>query len=117
MHKTIIGVPRVREQHCSAVSPKDRREVDNRLNEGVSGVRGDHGRAPDRGIPQDLLEKAHCAVVIPGVKKGAFIVGAQYGKGFISCRGRSDRGWSAPAAIRIEGGASASRSAARKPMW
>ncbi len=102
MRKTLIGVL-VCASSVFAVSPKDRREVDNRLNE-ASVVFAEIMNAPDRGIPQDLLEKAHCAVVIPGVKKGAFIVGAQYGKGFISCRGKSDRGWSAPAAIRIEGG-------------
>ncbi len=60
--------------------------------------------APDKGIPQDLLEKAQCIVVVPGLKKGAFIVGAKYGKGFMLCRKASGVGWSAPAAIRIEGG-------------
>jgi lipid-binding SYLF domain-containing protein len=60
--------------------------------------------APDKGIPQDLLEKAQCIVVVPGVKKGAFIVGAKYGKGFMLCRKESGVGWSAPAAIRVEGG-------------
>jgi lipid-binding SYLF domain-containing protein len=59
--------------------------------------------APDKGIPQDLLAKAQCIVVVPGLKKGAFIVGAKYGKGFMSCRG-SGGGWSAPAAVRVEGG-------------
>ena len=102
MRKTIIGVL-VCASSVFAVSPKDRKEVDKRLNE-ASVVFAEIMNAPDRGIPQDLLEKAHCAVVIPGVKKGAFIVGAQYGRGFISCRGKSDRGWSAPAAIRLEGG-------------
>ncbi len=58
--------------------------------------------APDKGIPQDLLEKAHCVVIVPGMKKAAFIVGAKYGKGFISCR--EGMGWSAPASVRIEGG-------------
>lgn len=60
--------------------------------------------APDKGIPQDLLEKAQCIVVVPGVKKGAFIVGAKYGKGFMLCRKESGLGWTAPAAIRVEGG-------------
>lgn len=60
--------------------------------------------APDQGIPQDLLEKANCAVIIPGVKKGAFIVGAKYGKGFMVCRNDNNRGWGAPAAVRMEGG-------------
>jgi lipid-binding SYLF domain-containing protein len=60
--------------------------------------------APDKGIPEDLVEKAQCIVIVPGVKKGAFIVGGQYGKGFLSCRQNEDRRWSAPAAIRVEGG-------------
>ena len=41
---------------------------------------------PDRGIPQDLLNKSACVVLVPGLKKGAFIVGAEYGKGFVMCR-------------------------------
>jgi lipid-binding SYLF domain-containing protein len=57
----------------------------------------------DRGIPQDLLQKASCIIVVPGMKKGAFIVGANFGRGFVSCR-KSTPGWSAPAAIRMEGG-------------
>lgn len=60
--------------------------------------------APDNGIPQDLLEKAQCVVLVPGLKKGAFIIGAKYGKGFMLCRKGSGVGWSAPAAIRVEGG-------------
>jgi len=60
--------------------------------------------APDRGIPQDLLEKAHCIVIVPGLKTGAFILGGKYGKGYLSCRNKSGSGWSAPATIRIEGG-------------
>jgi lipid-binding SYLF domain-containing protein len=60
--------------------------------------------APDQGIPQELIEKAQCVVIVPGMKKGAFIVGAKYGKGFIECRRASGKGWSAPAAIRVEGG-------------
>ena len=59
--------------------------------------------APDKGIPHDLLEKAHCVVVVPGMKKAAFVVGAQFGKGFITCR-KGHTGWSAPGAVRIEGG-------------
>jgi lipid-binding SYLF domain-containing protein len=60
--------------------------------------------APDKGIPQELLEKAECLVIVPGVKKAAFIVGGSYGRGFISCRQRPSMGWSAPAAIKAEGG-------------
>ena len=60
--------------------------------------------APDKGIPQELLEKAQCIVVIPGLKKGAFIIGGKYGKGFMSCRRAAGVGWSAPASMRVEGG-------------
>src|ERR1700722_36757 len=60
--------------------------------------------APDKGIPHDLLDKAQCAVIVPGLKKGAFIVGAKYGKGFVSCRHGDGMGWSAPASVRVEGG-------------
>src|SRR5690242_11470824 len=60
--------------------------------------------ASDKGIPQDLLNKATCVVVVPNLKKGGFIVGAEYGKGFFTCRKESGVGWSAPGAIRITGG-------------
>ena len=59
---------------------------------------------PDKGIPEGLIEKAQCIVIVPGLKKGAFVVGADYGKGFLSCRKATGAGWSAPAAIRMEGG-------------
>jgi lipid-binding SYLF domain-containing protein len=58
----------------------------------------------DKGIPQDLLNKAECLVIIPGMKKGGFIVGAQYGAGFAVCRKTGGRGWTAPAAIKSIGG-------------
>jgi len=60
--------------------------------------------APDKGIPQELLENAHCIVIVPDLKTGAFIVGGKYGKGYMSCRNKRGPGWSAPATVRIEGG-------------
>jgi lipid-binding SYLF domain-containing protein len=60
--------------------------------------------APDKGIPKDLLDKSRCVVVIPGMKKAGFIVGAKYGKGYAVCRRSGGHGWSAPAAYVIEGG-------------
>lgn len=59
---------------------------------------------PDKGIPQDLLDKASCVVVVPGVKKAGFIVGAKYGRGFVVCRKANRVGWGPPAAMRMEGG-------------
>jgi SH3 domain-containing YSC84-like protein 1 len=58
--------------------------------------------APDRGIPRDLLEKAQCVIIIPGLKKAGFIVGADYGKGYAMCRHHG--GWSGPAAVTMGGG-------------
>jgi lipid-binding SYLF domain-containing protein len=59
---------------------------------------------PDKGIPQDLLDRSQCIVIVPGLKKGAFIVGGKYGKGFVNCRKEGGLGWTAPAAVRVEGG-------------
>src|SRR6201992_1888751 len=56
---------------------------------------------PDKGIPMDIAAKAHCIAVIPGYKKGAFLVGAQYGQGVATCRTRT--GWSAPVFIQLAG--------------
>lgn len=60
-------------------------------------------QTPDKGIPRDLLDRAQCVVIIPGMKKAAFGVGGQYGRGFASCREVSGE-WSGPAALRLAGG-------------
>src|SRR5258706_15528615 len=60
--------------------------------------------APDKGIPQEMLEHAHCIVIVPDLKTAAFIVGGKYGKGYLSCRNKGAAGWSAPGTVRIEGG-------------
>jgi lipid-binding SYLF domain-containing protein len=59
---------------------------------------------PDKAIPQDLLNKSQCVIIVPDLKKAAFVVGGKYGKGFVSCRKPGGVGWSAPGSIRIEGG-------------
>jgi len=69
----------------------------------ASEVFGEIMAAPDKGIPEWVLERAHCAVIVPAVKQGAFIFGAKYGKGVMLCR-RAGGGWSAPSTMRIEGG-------------
>lgn len=61
--------------------------------------------ASDRSIPQGLLNKSACIVMVPGLKKGAFVFGGKYGRGFAFCRtGGRGPGWGPPAAVRIEGG-------------
>ena len=58
--------------------------------------------SPDKGIPQDLLAKAHCVVIVPAAKRAGFIVGGQYGVGVATCRASS--GWSGPSTVKLEGG-------------
>lgn len=57
----------------------------------------------EKSIPQDLVDKAQCAIVVPGVKSGAFILGGKYGRGYVTCR-KAGGGWSAPGAVKVEGG-------------
>jgi lipid-binding SYLF domain-containing protein len=86
-----------------AIAPllaKDNQNV-KRLNEAAV-VFSEIMATPDKGIPEDLLADAHCIVIVPSLKTAAFLVGGKYGKGYVSCRHRG--GWSAPAAVRIEGG-------------
>jgi lipid-binding SYLF domain-containing protein len=56
----------------------------------------------EKGVPQDLWTKAACVMVIPSLKKAAFVFGGEYGKGLMSCRHGSD--WSAPLFMRLEKG-------------
>jgi SH3 domain-containing YSC84-like protein 1 len=86
----------------TALAGKDKAEPLQRLDE-ASAVFQEIMSIRDRAIPQDLLDKAHCIVIVPGLKKGAFIIGAKYGKGFLSCR-TAGKGWSAPGTVRVEGG-------------
>lgn len=59
-------------------------------------------QAPDKDAPTELWEKAECIAVFPSVKKAAFIVGGEYGKGVMSCRHGAD--WSAPAFMSLQKG-------------
>ena len=57
--------------------------------------------APDKAIPQDLLVAAKCIAIIPAEKKFAILIGGNYGKGLVTCRG--DKGWSAPLFLGVSG--------------
>src|SRR6476620_11625690 len=74
-----------------------------RLNEAAA-VFSEVMTAPDKGIPEELLENAHCIVIVPDLKTAAFGIGGKYGKGYVSCRSKHGAGGSAPATVRIEGG-------------
>ena len=75
----------------------------NRLDEAAA-VLSEVMAMPDRGIPQELLDHAHCIAIVPDLKTAAFVFGGKYGKGYLSCRNKSGTGWSAPGTVRIEGG-------------
>jgi lipid-binding SYLF domain-containing protein len=85
-----------------AADENDQREEDRVKDAGV--VMKEVLNIPDD-IPQDLLDKAECVVVLPSVKKGAFGVGASYGRGVMICRGGQHytEKWGAPALYALEG--------------
>ena len=58
--------------------------------------------APDKGIPNEVMEHAKCVAVVPHMVKGGFVVGAEGGKGVATCR--TEHGWSAPAFFMVAGG-------------
>jgi len=104
MRKTLLAVLAITGSVSTAAFAADREiKVDDRLDASAETLT-DMMRAADKGIPQDLLDRAHCVVVIPGMKKAGFIFGAKYGRGFAACRRSGGSGWSAPAAMRVEGG-------------
>ena len=74
-----------------------------RLESAADALKGVMG-IPDKTIPQELLARAYCIIIVPDLLKGGFIIGGKYGKGFASCRKKGGVGWSAPAAVRVEGG-------------
>ena len=78
-------------------------DADGRLDAAADLV-SDMMMASDKGVPQDLLNKSRCVILVPGLKKAAFVVGAKYGRGFAMCRRADGVGWTAPASVRVEGG-------------
>jgi lipid-binding SYLF domain-containing protein len=75
--------------------------MDDRLNDAAD-ILNEIMSTPDRAIPESILAGAHCVIVVPSVKKGAFVVGVQYGQGVGTCR--TGHGWSAPVFVKLEGG-------------
>ena len=73
------------------------READ-RIREAALVLNEIHG-VPDKDIPQELWDRAECVIVVPGLKKAAFVIGGEYGKGLMSCRHSGQ--WSAPIFMQI----------------
>jgi len=80
---------------------QDNPKLDSRLDAARDVIR-EIMATPDRQIPNSILSDATCVAVVPGMLKGAFIFGAEYGQGVVTCR--TGHGWSAPAFIRMAGG-------------
>jgi SH3 domain-containing YSC84-like protein 1 len=88
---------------CSMLPAAEESKTADRLNDAAA-MFNEIMSASDKSIPQDLLNKSHCIIIVPGLKKGGFVVAAKYGRGFVSCRSASGQGWGPPGAVRIEGG-------------
>ncbi len=86
---------------CNAFAASSREDLQNRI-DSAKVVIDEIMHAQDRSIPQNILEQATCVAVVPGMLKGAFVFGAQYGRGVVTCR--TGHGWSAPVFIRMAGG-------------
>jgi lipid-binding SYLF domain-containing protein len=87
---------------ATAVNASDRSDELKRLKRATE-VFQEMMKTPDKGIPQDLLDKSACIAVVPGLKKVGLGLGGKYGKGVVMCR-KQDRNWTAPSFLTIEGG-------------
>ncbi len=104
MRKALVHILAIAGSISTVAFAADREvKVDDRLDASAETLTDMMG-ASDKGLPQNLIDKARCVVVVPGMKKAGFILGAKYGRGFAVCRRAGGSGWSAPAAMRVEGG-------------
>jgi lipid-binding SYLF domain-containing protein len=83
-----------------AFAAADKAKLDERIRDATDVVH-ELISTPDKGIPLRVAARARCVIVVPGLKKAAFVVGAQYGQGLATCR--TPHGWSAPAFILLTG--------------
>jgi SH3 domain-containing YSC84-like protein 1 len=87
----------------SKVAPESKNTSDEiKRVEAATSVLNEIMAAPDRGVPNEIMESAKCVAVVPSMLKAGFIVGGRYGRGIATCR--TARGWSAPAPFTIAGG-------------
>ena len=85
----------------SSFAASSRQDIQDRV-DSAKAVLEEIMNAGDNSIPLNILKQATCVGVVPGMIKGAFIFGAQYGQGVVTCR--TGHGWSAPVFIRLAGG-------------
>jgi SH3 domain-containing YSC84-like protein 1 len=99
--KKVLAILLVAGMSMAARAGDDQEKLDGRL-ESARSVIDSIMSVPDKAIPDGIARHATCIAVVPGVVKGAFIVGAEYGQGVVTCR--TPHGWSGPVFIRLAGG-------------
>ncbi len=103
-HMTMLGLVFVFVSSAFTARGQSKTEVEDRVVSAAVVLKEIMG-TPDKAIPQDLLDRCQCVVVVPSMKKGAFFFGGNYGKGIVSCRTESGAGpWSAPSMVLMGGG-------------
>jgi lipid-binding SYLF domain-containing protein len=101
MKRSVIGTLALVVVGTIAVGARVSTQETDRIRDAAAVLGEIHGQ-PDRDVPQELWEKAQCVIVIPSLKKAAFVFGGEYGKGLMSCR--HDGKWSAPVFMQLEKG-------------
>lgn len=101
MMKKILATLCVVAFSASAYAASSRADLNDRLDKARL-VINQLSQTPDKGIPNSIIKQAVCVVVVPSMKKAAFIFGGQYGQGVATCR--TGHGWSAPVFLRMAGG-------------
>lgn len=101
MKKFVLAVSAVAFMATQGFAATDKTKLVDRLNSATRTLQ-EIMATPDKSIPTSILSDATCVAVVPGFKKGAFVVGGEYGQGVVTCK--TARGWSAPAFIQMRGG-------------
>lgn len=99
--KKLLAILLVASCGLTARAADDQEKLDGRL-DAARNVIDSIMSVPDKAVPDGIARHAKCIAVVPGVVKGAFIVGAEYGQGVVTCR--TGHGWSGPVFIRLAGG-------------
>lgn len=99
--KKMFAVVSMAAMTLPAFAAKSKADLDKRLDSATATL-NEIMATPDKSIPNSILQQATCVGVVPGLIKGAFIFGAEYGQGVVTCR--TGHGWSAPAFIQMAGG-------------
>ena len=99
--KKILALIFIGASALPALAATDQQKLDSRL-DSARVVIDQIMAAPDKSVPDNIAHKAFCVGVVPGMVKGAFVFGAEYGQGVVTCRTAS--GWSGPVFIRMAGG-------------